>query len=82
MLRLPRRRQERKCGREQGELIAALTSPAGVITILTDGDDTGVRCAVSIFTEVADCQPVKWAKLPWGKQPTNCSQGELMALLQ
>jgi len=68
------------CSREQGELIAALTSTDGVVTILTDGDDAGIRCAVSIFTEVAPRRPVKWTKLPSGTQPTDCSKTELGAL--
>jgi len=70
------------CSEEQGDLIASIVVPNGRVIILTDGDDAGIKCAVSIFTEVAPGKLVKWAKLPAGKQPTDCSKEELTALLQ
>jgi DNA primase len=69
------------CSREQGALIVAKTKPDALITILTDGDDAGIQCAHSIFTEVAPHRAVKWAKLDSGKQPTDLSANELNVLL-
>jgi DNA primase len=69
------------CSKEQGDLIAKIVVPNGLVTILADGDDAGQRCAVSIFTEVAPQRKVRWAKLQNGKQPTDCSRVELRAML-
>ena len=69
------------CSEEQGALIAKIVVPQGRVIILTDGDDAGVKCAFSIFTEVGARRVVKWAKLPLGKQPTDCGKEELTALL-
>jgi DNA primase len=69
------------CSKEQGDLIAKIVRPDGLVTILTDGDEAGERCAVSIFVEVASRRRVRWAKLQDGKQPTDCSKEELEAML-
>ena len=78
MLRLPRPGQERNYRREQGELIVAVASPESVVTILSDGDDARVRCAASIFTEVAPHRKVGCAKLQEGKQPRIARDAEHM----
>jgi DNA primase len=69
------------CSQAQGDLIAKIVVPEGRVIILTDGDDAGVKCAISIFTEVAPRRVVKWAKLSAGRQPTDYNKAELTALL-
>jgi DNA primase len=70
------------CSPEQGELIAKIVVPNGLVTILTDGDEAGERCAHSIFSEVGSYRKVRWAKLGQGCQPTDCSGEELQAMLR
>jgi DNA primase len=67
--------------KEQGDLIVKIVRPDGLVTIFTDGDDAGERCAVSIFNEVAARRRVRWAKLQEGKGPTDCTSEELQAML-
>jgi DNA primase len=69
------------CSKEQGDLIAKIVRPDGLVTILTDGDEAGERCAMSVFNEVAPRRRVRWAKLHDGKQPTDCTNEELQAML-
>jgi DNA primase len=69
------------CSPEQGRLVTEMTASDGVVTILTDGDDAGVRCAQSIFTEVAPGRRVRWAKLSSARQPTDLTADELMQVL-
>jgi len=69
------------CSSQQADLIVRLVVPGGLVTILTDGDDAGERCAVSVFTEVAPRRAVRWAKLQDGKQPTDLAATELEAIL-
>jgi DNA primase len=71
---------EASCSPEQAALIVAMTHPYAVVTILSDGDDAGVRCAISVFTEVAPYRKVRWAKLEPGKQPTDYDQAALKRL--
>jgi DNA primase len=46
-------------------------SHGGRVLILTDGDDAGRRCAVSIFDAVAPSRCVRWVRLAEGQQPTD-----------
>lgn len=78
------------CSQEQGKIIVRLLEqkPANVplaiggrVTILTDGDDAGARCAASIFECVGPSRFVRWVKLDRGKQPTDYSAHELMNLM-
>jgi DNA primase len=69
------------CSHEQADLIAKIVIPDGLVIILTDGDEAGERCAVSIFSEIAPHRRVRWAKLESGKQPTDCTREELQAML-
>ena len=67
------------CSSEQGSLIVRLTDQDGIVTILSDGDEAGERCAISIFAETAPRRCVRWAKLPVGKQPTDLAGDEVKA---
>jgi DNA primase len=69
------------CSSHQAELLIELVVSRGLVTILTDGDEAGERCAVSVFTEVAPHRRVRWAKLETGKQPTDFTAEELQTLL-
>jgi DNA primase len=69
------------CSHEQGDLIAKIVRPDGLVTILTDGDDAGEGCAISIFMETASRRRVRWAKLHDGKQPTDLRKQELEYLV-
>jgi DNA primase len=69
------------CSSHQAKLLIGLLVPHGLVTILTDGDEAGERCAVSVFTEVAPYRRVRWAKLETGKQPTDFTAEELRTML-
>jgi len=69
------------CSPQQAELLIRLVVSGGLVTILTDGDEAGERCAVSVFTELAPRRAVRRAKLQDGKQPTDLSAAELKMML-
>jgi DNA primase len=69
------------CSSHQAKLLIELLVPHGLVTILTDGDEAGERCAVSVFMEVAPYRRVRWAKLETGKQPTDFTADELGTML-
>jgi DNA primase len=69
------------CSSDQAKLITRLVVPGGLVIILSDGDEAGERCAVSVFTEVAPYRAVRWAKLPDGKQPTDFAATDLEKIL-
>lgn len=70
------------CSRSQGAAICALSRATSWLTILTDGDEAGRRCAERIFAEVAPHRLVKWAQLQANRQPTDFKQEELVKLLR
>jgi DNA primase len=70
------------CSEDQGDLIVRLTTHAGIVKILTDGDDAGEQCAGSIFKEVAAHRLVKWVKLSQRQQPTDYHGRNLTELLR
>jgi DNA primase len=41
------------CSSQQAELFVRLVVLGGLVNILTNGDEAGQRCAVSVFSEVA-----------------------------
>jgi DNA primase len=59
------------CSRRQADLLIRLVVLGGLVMILTDGDEAGERCAVSVFKEVASRRAIRWAKLRDGMQPTD-----------
>lgn len=70
------------CSDEQAELIVRGVEPLGRVWVMPDGDDTGERCADSVLPKVAPHRFVRRLRLAAGRQPTDCSAGELRQLLQ
>jgi DNA primase len=68
------------CSAEQGQIIVSLVKPDGRVSIFTDGDAAGERCAQDIFVHVAPYRAVQWIRLENGKQPTDFGAPELHKL--
>lgn len=64
----------------QRELILDALEPDGRLTIMTDGDEAGNQCAVTLLTDLAPYHFLRWAKLDAG-QPTDLSAEELASHL-
>ncbi len=69
------------CSPEQAALIVALVTRTGRVWVFPDGDEAGTRCLASVFHLIAEYRMVRWAKLANGRQPTDCTPGQLAALL-
>ena len=62
---------------DQAHLILNLIEPSGTVWIMTDGDEAGNRCATELFNRIAPHRLIRWAKLPEGMQPDDCSTEQL-----
>jgi DNA primase len=60
---------------EQAGIVTQLVPPSGRITVITDGDESGLRCAHSVFEQIAPLRFLNWLKLDEGKQPTDYPGG-------
>ncbi len=69
------------CSPEQAEHIADITKDDAIVYFLTDGDEAGNACAVSLFREVGWQRRCLWLKLEDGKQPTDLTELHLSLLL-
>lgn len=69
------------CSRRQGELVGLYTHPAALITIITDGDDAGRRCALSILENLSTLRACRWITLEEGCDPTDYTESELCEML-
>lgn len=70
-----------ECSEAQAKLIVSKVDLDGRVWALTDGDEAGERCAMSIVQRVAQYRFVRWVRLKDGEQPTDCSSEELLAML-
>lgn len=70
------------CSPEQGRLISDLVTTGGRITLLTDGDDAGVKCSLSLFEHIEHPHYIRWVRLSGGNQPTDFPPTELTVLLE
>jgi DNA primase len=68
------------CSPEQGEIIKSLVKPFGRVWLMSDGDEAGKRCVISLLRELVPHRFVKWLKLHNGKQPTDLGPEELREL--
>jgi len=69
------------CSPEQASLIVRMTDFDSRVWIMTDGDAAGVRCAQSVFNEVAPDRFVRWLKLEEKEQPEDCDADRLFEML-
>lgn len=69
------------CSPEQADLAVQFVLPGGHIIALTDGDDAGERCAMSIFAAAGGSRPIRWLKMDHGRQPTDYKPELLIELL-
>ncbi|HEY4258305.1 MAG TPA: CHC2 zinc finger domain-containing protein [Candidatus Udaeobacter sp.] len=70
------------CSRKQAELLVSLVKPHGRVWVMTDGNDAGERCALTILGQVSPHRFVRWMKLTNDKQPTDLSAEELKIRLR
>lgn len=70
-----------ECSEVQAKLIVSRVEFDGRVWALTDGDEAGERCAMSIVQRVAQYRFVRWVRLGDGEQPTDCSSEDLTAML-
>lgn len=70
------------CSPEQAKHIAEITTEDSVVYFLTDGDDAGEACAISLFGGVGWRRRCLWLKLEHGKQPTDLTELHLSLLLE
>lgn len=70
------------CSPEQAELIENVLDNDARVVFLTDGDDAGAACAVSLFREFGHRRFCRWVKLDNGLQPTDLSELQLSLLLR
>jgi len=68
------------CSEEQATLITDLAKPDGKIWIIPDGNEAGVRCAMSVLEQVSPHRFCRWIQLNENEQPTDYSADELMTL--
>jgi DNA primase len=59
----------------QAEIIIDLIAPEGRAWVISDGDESGNKCAASVFEHVAPKRSLRWLKLDHGKQPTDYPGG-------
>jgi len=69
------------CSEEQAKLIVELTKIDGKVWLIPDGDEPGVRCALSGLEQVAPYRFCRWVRLAEDQQPTDCPADELVELL-
>jgi DNA primase len=69
------------CSDTQARIITSRVAPSGRVWVLTDGDKAGYDCAASILTRLSSQRTVRRAVLTDGKQPTDCTPGDLEKLL-
>ena len=60
---------------EQAKMVFELVSPTGRVWMIPDGDESGLRCAHSVFERIAHERFLRWLKLDVGKQPTDYPGG-------
>lgn len=60
---------------EQAKIVLQLVSPTGRVWLVPDGDESGLRCALSVFERIAPHRFLRWLKLDEGKQPTDYPGG-------
>jgi DNA primase len=65
------------CSQRQAELIVSLVKPDGQVWIMTDGNEAGERCALSLLRQVSSHRFARWVKLTDDKQPTDLSAEQL-----
>lgn len=65
------------CSEEQAAIIRAVTSVTAHISLLTDGDEAGDRCAQCAFAALGQHRWVRWIRLADSRQPTDCRRDEL-----
>jgi 5S rRNA maturation endonuclease (ribonuclease M5) len=66
---------------EQFDLLVAKVTEHGRIWLFTDGDQAGTLCANRLLADLSSYRSVRWVKLGEGRQPTDCTQAELEAML-
>jgi DNA primase len=66
---------------EQARIVTDLVPTSGRVFVITDGDESGDRCAQSVFEQIAPFRFLKWLKLDEGKQPTDYPGGWLRTQL-
>ncbi|MBI5934746.1 MAG: toprim domain-containing protein [Chloroflexi bacterium] len=69
------------CSERQGEVLVDLLLPDGRLWVMSDGDDAGEKCGLSVLAAVAPHRFVRWARLETGQQPDNLSMEALAAVL-
>lgn len=74
------------CSPEQADLLVKLANdfgqlPPDEVWVMPDGDDAGERMAMSVFAQIGTRAPMRWLKLPAGKQPTDCTADDLRRLI-
>ncbi len=69
------------CSEKQSELIVSHVKTGGRVWILSDGDDSGQKCAMNLFQLVASHCSVRWLRLHDHRQPTDCAKQEIQELL-
>lgn len=67
--------------KRQASIILDILSVDGMLWVMSDGDDAGVRCAHAVFDAIGPERAVRWARLDAGKQPEDLEPDELRALL-
>jgi DNA primase len=65
------------CSERQAELIVSLVKPSGTVWIMSDGNQAGERCALTLLRQISPYRAMRWLKLTEGKQPTDLSREEL-----
>lgn len=60
---------------EQAKILTELVPPHGRLWLIPDGDESGKRCAASVFEQVGTQRFIQWLKLDEGKQPTDYPGG-------
>ncbi len=65
------------CSVEQAKAIVSLVAPSGRVSVISDGDEAGIRWAESILIQIAPHRLIRWMKLKHGVQPTSLPASEL-----
>lgn len=60
---------------EQAQIVCEIVPASGRLWMITDGDDAGKRCAISVMEHISPVRSLRWLKLDKGKQPTDYSGG-------
>jgi DNA primase len=70
------------CSEEQARITLRKVPQDGIVLVLSDGDEAGERCALSVFNQVGTERPVRWVNLPVGTQPTGMTRDGLESMLR